>query len=101
MTHVKAAHIQTIRTAVNRVRSYYNLSPMTWKEEIITGKTTIKNWPFHIVEIRKAIDSIILMVNSFDSSQAFDIPPVTWLPIGTGRPKADVMQQIHDLIQIM
>lgn len=41
------------------------------------------------------------MVNSFDSSQAFDIPPVTWLPIGTGRPKADVMQQIHDLIQIM
>ncbi|MDD9312067.1 hypothetical protein ACOSZF_22350 [Cytobacillus firmus] len=101
VTHVKAAHIQTIRTAVNRVRSYYNLSPMTWKEEIIAGKTTIKNWPFHIVEIRKAIDSIILMVNSFDSSQAFDIPPVTWLPIGTGRPKADVMQQIHDLIQIM
>ncbi|WDU78956.1 hypothetical protein [Lysinibacillus sp. G01H] len=101
VTHVKAAHIQTIRTAVNRVRSYYNLSPMTWKEEVITGKTTVKNWPFHIVEIRKAIDSIIMKINSFDSSQAFDIPPVTWLPIGTGRPKADVMQQIHDLIQIM
>nr|WP_239541328.1 hypothetical protein [Pullulanibacillus pueri] len=101
VTHVKAVHIQTLRTAVNRVRSYYNLSVATWKEDIIAGKTTVKNWPFHIVEIRKAIDSIIIMVNGFDSSQAFDIPPVTWLPIGTGRPKADVMQQIHDLIQII
>lgn len=101
VTHVKAAHIQTLRTAINRVRSYYNLSPMTWKEEIVVGKTTVKNWPFHIVEMRKAIDAIIMMINSFDFSQTFDIPPVTWLPIGTGRPKADVMQQIHDLIKIM
>lgn len=101
VTHVKAAHIQTLRTAINRVRSYYNLSSMTWKEEIVVGKTTVKNWPFHIVEMRKAIDAIIMMINSFDFSQTFDIPPVTWLPIGTGRPKADVMQQIHDLIKIM
>lgn len=101
VTNVKATHIQTLRTAINRVRSYYNLSPATWKEEIIAGKTTIKNWPFHIVEIRKAIDAVIMVVNSFDSSQAFDIPPVTWQHIGTGRPRADVMQQIYDLIKIM
>jgi len=101
VTHVKAAHIKTFRTAINRVRSYYNMSPATWKEEIIARKTTVKNWPFHIVEMRKAIDAIIMMINSFDSSHAFDTPSVTWLPIGTGRPRADVMQQIHDLIKIM
>lgn len=101
VTHVKAAHIKTLRTAINRVRSYYNMSPATWKEEIIARKTTVKNWPFHIVEMRKAIDAIIMIINSFDSSHAFDIPSVTWLPIGTGRPRADVMQQIHDLIKIM
>ncbi|WP_027625351.1 hypothetical protein [Clostridium lundense] len=101
VTHVKAAHIKTLRTAINRVRSYYNMSPATWKEEIIARKTTVKNWPFHIVEMRKAIDAITMIINSFDSSHAFDIPSVTWLPIGTGRPRADVMQQIHDLIKIM
>jgi len=101
VTHVKAAHIKTFRTAINRVRSYYNMSLATWKEEIIARKTTVKNWPFHIVEMRKAIDAIIMMINSFDSSHAFDTPSVTWLPIGTGRPRADVMQQIHDLIKIM
>jgi hypothetical protein len=100
-TVVKAAHIQTLRTALNIVLSYYNLSPVIWSEEIIAGRTTVKKWPFHITEIRKAIDTIITVVNGFDSSAAFDIPPVTWLPIGTGRPKADVMQQIHDLILML
>lgn len=97
-THVKAIHIQMLRTAVNTVRSYYNLSQVTWSEEIVAGKSTIKNWPFHITELRKAIESVITIVNIFDSSSTFDIPPITWLPIGTGRPKADVIQQIQDLI---
>ncbi|MDA8228445.1 MAG: hypothetical protein M0T74_12260 [Desulfitobacterium hafniense] len=97
-THVKATHIQTLRIAVNTVRSYYNLSPVTWSEEIFSGKTTVKNWPFHITELRKAIESVITTVNNFDSSSTFDIPPIAWLPIVTGRPKADVMQQIQDLI---
>lgn len=97
-THVKAAHIQTLRSAVNTVRSYYGLSPATWSEDISAGKTTVKNWPFHITELRKAIEPVITAVNGFDSSSAFDIPAVTWLPIGAGRPKADVMQQIQNLI---
>ncbi len=97
-THVKAAHIQTLRIAVNMVRSYYGLSSATWSEDIAAGKSTVKNWPFHITELRKAIEPVITAVNGFDFSSAFDIPPVTWLPIGSGRPKADVMQQIQILI---
>ena len=101
VTHVKATHIQALRTAVNMARGYYNLSPMIWSEEIAAGKTTIKNWPFHITELRKAIEPVVTAINGFDSSSAFDITPVTWLPIGIGRPKADVMQQIHNLILIL
>ena len=101
VTHVKAAHIQALRTAVNMARGYYNLSQVIWSEEISAGKTTVKNWPFHITELRKAIEPVVTTINGFDSSSAFDIPPGTWLPIGTGRPKADVMQQIHNLILIL
>ncbi len=101
VTHVKAMHIQTLRTAVTRVRSYYNLSSVTWKEEIITGRTTVKNWPFHITEIHKAMDSVITVINDFDSATTFDIPPFSWLPIGTGRPRADVMEQIHNFILML
>lgn len=100
-THVKATHIQTLRTAVNTIRSYYNLSPVTWVEDITAGRTTVKNWPFHITELRKAIEPIVTAINGFDSSSVFDIPPGTWLPIGTGRPRADVMQQIKDLISML
>jgi hypothetical protein len=101
VTHVKATHIQALRTAVNTVRYYHCLSQATWREEIIAGKTTVKNWPFHIAELRKTIEPVITMINDFDASPTFDIPPVTWLPIGTGRPKADVMQQLHDLILLL
>jgi hypothetical protein len=97
-THVKAAHIKTLRIAVNTLRSYYNLASVAWIEEIATGKTTVKNWPFHISELRKAIEPVIVAVNSFDSSSVFDVPPITWLPIGTGRPKAAVMNQLQELL---
>ncbi|NCC14961.1 MAG: hypothetical protein EOM28_01225 [Clostridia bacterium] len=100
-TPVKATHIQTLLTAVNAVRSYYNLSPVTWSEDVTAGRTTVKNWPFHITELRKAIEPVVTAINGFDSSSAFDIPPGTWLPIGTGRPRADVMQQIQDLILML
>lgn len=98
MTRVKAAHILTLRNAVNTIRQYYGMAPVSWSEEIVAGKTSIKNWPFHIIEIRKAIEPIITLLNNFDSSSDFDYPDVSWLPIGTGRPKAAVMQQLYDLI---
>ena len=100
-THVKATHIQTLRNAVNTIRSYYNLPSAVWNEDIVAGKTEVKNWPFHIMELRKAIESVITAINSFASSLTFDIPPITWMPIGTGRPRADVMQQIQDLILML
>lgn len=100
-THVKADHIQTLRNAVNTIRSYYNLPSAVWNEDIVAGKTAVKNWPFHIMELRKAIESVITAINSFASSSTFDIPPITWMPIGTGRPRADVMQQIQDLILML
>ena len=100
-THVKATHIQTLRNAVNTIRSYYNLPSAVWNEDIVAGKTEVKNWPFHIMELRKAIESVITAIKSFASSSTFDIPPITWIPIGTGRPRADVMQQIQNLILML
>ena len=97
-THVKAAHIQTLRIAVNMARSYYNLSPAAWSEDIAAGKTAVKNWPVHITELRKAIEPVVAVINGFDSSSVFHIPPITWLPIGTGRPKAAVMNQLRELL---
>lgn len=100
-THVKATHIKTLRIAVSTIRSYYNLPSAVWSEDIVAGKTTVKNWPFHITEIRKTIESVITAINSFASSTTFDIQPIEWIPIGTGRPRADVMQQIQDLILML
>jgi len=97
-TKVKAAHITAFRTAVNVVRGYYGLAPVSWNEEVTAGKTGVKNWPFHILEIRRAIEPIITTINGFDTVTTFDVPSPAWLPIGTGRPRADVMAQIQSLL---
>lgn len=101
VTHVKAMHILALRTAVNTIRQYYGMEIVSWDEEIVAVKTAVREWPYHIMELRAALEPVITMINSFDTSSTFDIPPVTWLPIGTGRPKADVVQQIQNLLLTM
>ncbi|MEA4969905.1 MAG: fibronectin type III domain-containing protein [Candidatus Pelethousia sp.] len=97
-TTIKAAHIQQLRDAANAVRRYYGLSVQPWKETVVGGKTPIWRWPLHITEIRSAVDDIVSVINSHDASGAFDVPPVGWLPFLPGRPRADLMRQIQDLI---
>jgi hypothetical protein len=99
VTHVKAEHIRGIRNAVNTIRNYYCLPLIAWNGDVTAGKTTIKDWPFHIVEIQRALVPVITKINDFDpNSSSFDIPPGDWQPIGTGRPKADVMGQLHLIV---
>jgi hypothetical protein len=41
-------------------------------------------------------------INGFDAnSSAFDLPSDDWQPIGTGRPEADVMQQLHIIVFLL
>ena len=101
VTSVKATHIKTLRTAVNTIREFHCMNPVVWGEEIISGKTAVERWPYHIKEIRAALEEIITKINGFDSLSTFDIPPVDWIPFGYGRPKADIMNQLHDLIMIL
>lgn len=54
-TVVKAAHIQTLRTALNIVLSYYNLSPVIWSEEIIAGRTTVKIGHFTLLKSERLL----------------------------------------------
>ncbi len=100
-TKVKAAHILALRTAVSVVRGNYGFSPVTWKEPVTAGTTSLKNWPTHILEIRQAITPAIDFINQFASGTVLDIPAVVWEPIGTGRPRAAVMNQLRDLILML
>lgn len=99
VTHVKASHILTIRSATNIVRNYYNLAAFNWSKGITAGVTEVRDWVFHILEIRSALNPVIDLVGSFHSETTpFSLADFEWLPLTTGRPKADVMTQIHELI---
>jgi hypothetical protein len=52
ITHVKASHILTIRSAINTVRNYYGLAAFSWSKSITAGVTEVRDCVFHILEIR-------------------------------------------------
>ena len=98
VTNVNASHIRSLRTAINNIRDFYGLSAVNWSEDVIVGKTYVKNWPFHVLELRKAIEQVVDFINGFDVAWATKIPDPVWIPIMTGRPQAIVMQQLQTLI---
>ena len=98
VTKVKATHMRSLRTTVNNVRDFYGMSTISWSEDIISGKTHVKNWPFHVLELRKAIEQVVDAINAFDVAWANKLPDPAWIPISTGRPQAAVMQQLQTLI---
>jgi len=98
VTQVKASHIRSLRTAVNNVRDFYGLSAVSWSEDVVAGKTYVKNWPFHVLELRKAIEQVVDFINGFDVTWVNKIPDPAWIPITTGRSQAAVMQQLQTII---
>ena len=90
--------MRSLRTAVNNVRDFYGLSVVSWSEDVITGKTYVKNWPFHVLELRKAIEQVVDFINGFDVTWTNKLPDPAWISITTGRPQATVMQQLQTII---
>ena len=71
---------------------------VSWSEDIVSGKTYVKNWPFHVMEPRKALEQVVDTINAFDLTWANKLPDPAWIPITTGRPQAAVMQQLQTMI---
>lgn len=92
-TPVKAAHISTLQSAVNVARNYYGLSAYAWTHTVTAGTTNISHWPYQVKELRAAIQGIVDLLAQYGGA-----PKITWLAMGRGRPRADVMNQLQTVI---
>lgn len=98
---VKAQHIVDLRQSVQMMRQSYGLSAMEWQTvEPIAGTTPLSAWKAHVEELRAAIDPIIMKINSWDSEAEDCLVEVPeWIPITGTQPRADVMQQLHRVLE--
>ncbi|MDR0811067.1 MAG: hypothetical protein LBN23_02155 [Paludibacter sp.] len=95
-THVKASHIVALRTAINNVCEYYNMPQAQWQYPCVSGKTNVAYWTYQVINMRIVIDAIIARINTFSGVSV--VPPIDWIQLGNGRPRADVMMQIKNAI---
>jgi hypothetical protein len=100
-TTVKAAHMQSIRDAVNNVRRYYGMTPVIWSQSIMPHRTPVRDWPLHVKEIRAALEAIAATINTHDTVDIFDVPQSNWFPIIPSRPQADVMNQLLATLHLL
>jgi hypothetical protein len=100
-TPVRSEHITILRAAANNVRHYYGMAAVVWQEAVVSGRTQILHWTNHVLELRRAIDEVIAVVNSFDTVSTFDVPLPQWIAIEPGRPRANIMQQLFATITIL
>ena len=101
-TKIKAAHINELRTMINTARAYYGIAAYSWSETITAGVTKARNWPEHVIELRAAITEAANGVNAWDSSSATNqIVLPTWITLTDRKPRADVMEQIRDAIELL
>jgi hypothetical protein len=89
---VKAVHIAELRSAANAVRNYYGLAAHSFTP-IIPGRTNISYWPYHIFELRAALEAVFDLLSKYGGNRK-----LTWRNVGKGRPRADVMNQLQDVI---
>jgi hypothetical protein len=98
-TTVKAAHMQSIRDAVNNIRRYYGMIPVIWSQSIVPHRTPVRDWPLHVKEIRAALEAVAAVINAHDDTDIFDVPQSDWFPIIPSRPQADVMNQLLTILR--
>jgi hypothetical protein len=48
---------------MNNCRSYYSMTAFTWRDAVTSGETGVLYWPFHILELRAAMEAIVNWVN--------------------------------------
>lgn len=83
-TPIKAKHMTELQTYANGLLSFYSLGEETMTN-IVAGETSLGGWTDHVNEIRNAIDKIP------EDHQS-------WIEIPVNCPKADVMQQLRDVL---
>lgn len=81
---VKALHMQELQDRVATLRTFYGLSAYSFTN-VVAGQTSLAGWTTHVLEIRAAIDGI-------------GASHETWLTITENKPRADVIQQLRDVI---
>lgn len=85
-TLVKAIHISEMQDYLNLMLQLYKQMPAVNFTEVIANETNLKDWTNHINEIR----------NSFD---LFNSPHEDWLEIPINQPKANVTNQLRDILK--
>lgn len=102
ITTIKAAHINELRAAINTVREYYGLAPVTWASTVAAGITSLGGWKAHIQEIREALEGIAAFINGWDTaSTTNNVTLPEWIAIPLNKPTVAVVRQLRDVIPLL
>jgi hypothetical protein len=101
VTLVTAAHMNALFNAAHNIKAYYGSTAVHLIAPIVAGITPIRDWPYHVMELRASIEGILYSTNAFDESTAFDVPVPPWIIFTGDYPRTDIINQITQLLQLL
>lgn len=85
---IKALHMTELQDRVNTLRTFYGLSKYSFTT-ITAGSTSLAGWTSHVNQIRAAIDEVCTASGKTHAA---------WISFSVNCPRADVIQQLRDVV---
>ena len=87
-TKIKAVHMTELQDRVNTLRTFYGLSKYSFTT-ITAGTTSLAGWTSHVNQIRTAIEEVCTASGKTHAA---------WISFSVNCPRADVIQQMRDIV---
>lgn len=87
-TPIKALHMQELQSRVNTIYAFYGLGTYNFTT-ITAGATRLAGWTTHVNQIRSAIEEVCTA-----SKKTHE----TWISFSINCPRADIIQQLRNVI---
>lgn len=87
-TPIKAIHMQELQSRVNTLYSFYGLGTYSFTT-ITAGTTSLAGWTTHVNQIRTAIEDVCSASGKIHED---------WISFSVNCPRADIIQQLRNVI---
>jgi hypothetical protein len=99
VTTVKATDLNYAEVYIYNLSHCYGTNPPLITP-LVGGKSCIWNFQNDVSKLRQQLNVLRYYINNFDYENTnLDIPPIEWLPFGSGRPRADVVRQLYLVLE--
>jgi hypothetical protein len=95
-TPIKAAHVNELRTFIDKTLTYYSATAFNWGETIVAHYTSLRLFKNHVEDMRTAISRALAKLNGTEAGKIIATP--TYTDLSDYKPRASALEELRNII---